>query len=149
LTAAAHADAGTVEGVLAAALTYAARGWRVFPCWWPLPDGGCACGDLRCEKIGKHPLGKAVPHGRDDATTDPDTIGAWWRRWPRANVAIATGRESGLAVLDQDPEHGGDESLMQLEQDHGAIPDTAVSITGGGGTHSLFAHPGGWRWSRC
>lgn len=130
-----------LNGLPDAALAYGARGWRVFPCWSPLLNGGCTCGDPDCDRVGKHPLGQAAPHGRDDATTDPDIIRNWWRRWPEANIAIATGPESGLVVLDCDPVHDGEESLIQLEHDCGALPDSPVSITGGGGSHTLFAHP--------
>ena len=37
----------------------------------------------------------ACPHGCKDATTDEDTLRAWWRRMPDANVAVATGEASG------------------------------------------------------
>jgi hypothetical protein len=61
--------------------------------------------------------------------------------WPDANVGIATGAESGLVVLDVDPRHGGDESLEELETRYGRLPLSPVVLTGGGGTHSYFAHP--------
>lgn len=55
------------------ALWYAARGCPVFPV-----------------EAGK----KAPPltrHGLHDASTEAGQIRAWWKRWPEANVAIATG----------------------------------------------------------
>lgn len=67
-------------------LAYAVMGWPVFPC---VPGG-------------KEP---ATRHGFHDATTDPDQIEAWWRRWPAANVAIATGAP-GPDVLDFDVKDG-------------------------------------------
>jgi Bifunctional DNA primase/polymerase, N-terminal len=74
-------------------LAYAAAGWPVFPCkpdagFCPQP-GGCSC---------KAPLTR---NGFHDATTDPGVIRQWWRRWPAANVAIATGAP-GPDVLDVD-----------------------------------------------
>jgi hypothetical protein len=82
---------------LAAALKYAARGWPVLPLHWPAA-GGCSCGESDCDKPAKHPL---TLHGVKDATTDPDRIRAWFRRWPKANLGIATG-DPGPTVLDVD-----------------------------------------------
>lgn len=106
------------------ALDYARRGWHVFP----------------LEVRGKRPLTK---RGLLDATTDETQIRAWWQRWPDANIGVRTGSISGLVVLDVDPDHGGDASILRLIEEHGAIPETVASITGGGGRHYLFAHPGG------
>jgi P4 family phage/plasmid primase-like protien len=108
------------ERLLAAALDYAARGWPVFPCY------------------GKHP---ATEHGCLDATTDPDTIRNWWQgEYFGCNVAIAMG---GLIwALDVDPDDDGDSNLNRLESEHGSLPETVRSITGGGGAHYLFAMNG-------
>ena len=70
-------------------------------------------------------------------------INNWFRRSPLANVGIVTGAESGLIVLDIDPKHGGADSLAALERRHGALPATIEAVTGGGGRHLYFAHPGG------
>jgi putative DNA primase/helicase len=86
--------------VVMAAMRYAEFGWPVLPCWW-IDSGGCACGEA-CSSPGKHPLGRAVRHGLRNATVDPAAIVRWWRRWPRANIAIATGERAGLFVLDVD-----------------------------------------------
>ena len=32
-----------------------------------------------------------TPHGLTDASANLDTVTAWWRRWPGANVGIVTG----------------------------------------------------------
>jgi len=71
-----------------------------------------------------------------------EQVQRWWRRWPDANVGIVTGAVSGLVVLDVDPRHGGEESLAALEAEHGALPRTVESLTGGGGQHLYFRHPG-------
>ncbi|MCH8083451.1 MAG: bifunctional DNA primase/polymerase [Myxococcales bacterium] len=124
---------------LQAALMYAARGWLVFPVYEITASGVCACGKGKeCDSPGKHPR---VSHGLHNATTHPDRIHEWWRRWSNANVAIRTGRESGLVVLDVDPRHNGDESLAILEDHHEILPDTLKAQTGGGGRHFFFAHP--------
>jgi hypothetical protein len=116
--------------LLAAALWYAGRGWPVLP----------------CRPRGKEPL---TPEGLRDATTDPETIRNWWARWPEANVGLLMGGRSGLLALDIDPRHGGTESLAELEAECGPLPHTIEAITGSGGRHILFRHPGGHIRSRA
>lgn len=138
-----HRGGSTVQAVpdpLRAALAYAQRlGWAVIPVHGIRDDGCCTCGRADCASPGKHPLTKRGVH---DAATDPDTIRGWWSRWPWANVAVATGVASGFIALDIDPRHGGGESLRDLEKQHGPLPETVEQITGGGGRHLLFRHPG-------
>ena len=100
-----------------AALDYNAIGWSIF----------------RLQPNGKTPFGGT--RGRDDATTDTILINRWWTELPTLNIGLATGDESGFFVLDADPDKGGDESLRRLEQEHGALPQTRVAISGSGGTH--------------
>jgi hypothetical protein len=122
----------------AAARGYAARDWSVFPCHG-IRDGRCTCGKSDCAHPGKHPLTR---HGFKDATTDPQQIDQWWTDHPDANAAIATGAASGLIVLDQDPRHGGDLTLDDLQATYGKFPATVVSFTGGGGAHYFFQYFG-------
>ena len=130
----------TAGDELAAALTYARRGWHVIPLH-DMSAGVCSCSDgASCSTPGKHPR---IMKWQHRATTDTATLTEWWRRWPAANVGIATGVRSGLVVLDVDPRHGGDEQLVALEAEHGKLPDTVAVATGGGGAHYYFAHPGG------
>jgi putative DNA primase/helicase len=126
--------------LLASALRYAEHyGWYVFPVHWPLLGGGCSCGDPACKDPAKHPL---TPHGFKDATTDAVVIAGWWRRWPSANVAVATGSRSNLLVLDFDgPE--GLAALADLERQHGPFPPTLRVKTPRGGVHVFFAAPPG------
>ncbi len=49
---------------------------------------------------------------------------------------------SGVVVLDVDPRNGGDEALAALETRHGPLPATWRVLTGGGGEHVFFRHPG-------
>jgi hypothetical protein len=70
-------------------------------------------------------------------------VADWFNRWPNANIGIVTGEISNLVVLDIDPQHGGDDSLERLERRFGPLPATIEAITGGGGRHLYFAHPGG------
>jgi hypothetical protein len=73
----------------------------------------------------------------------PAEIDDWFRRWPDANVAIVTGAVSGLAVIDIDPQHGGETGLAELEGLHDRLPPTVEAVTGGGGRHLYFLHPHG------
>lgn len=117
---------------------YASKfGWAVFPLHW-IERGRCSCKRPDCGNQGKHPL---VGHGFLDATRDAAQIQAWWDKWPAANIGIATGRASGLVVLDVDPRNGGEDSLEGLRLQHGPLPPTVQSRTGGGGDHYLFAYP--------
>jgi hypothetical protein len=109
---------------LKAALGHARRGWSVIP----------------LVAKSKLPLVRWQPYQRQRA--DEAQIRAWWRQWPVANIGIVTGPISGLVVLDVDPRHDGDASLAELEHRHGALPDTIEAITGGGGRHIYFRHPG-------
>jgi hypothetical protein len=122
---------------LDAALRYAQRGWAVFPCHEPAM-GGCSCHREDCPSPAKHPR---TPHGLRDASTDPEVVSRWWRRWPDANIGVRTGGESGLIVLDVDPDHGGLRSLVELERRHGRLPPS-LTVRTGTGRHYWFRHPG-------
>jgi len=108
-----------------AALEYLARGWSVIP----------------AKAREKRP---AVPwKSYQSRYVSEKTLHEWYRRSPDFNVSIVTGAISGLIVVDVDPRHGGDVSLKELEREHGPLPETVESVTGGGGRHLYFAHPGG------
>jgi hypothetical protein len=81
-----------------------------------------------CRPRDKVPM---TPRGCNDATTDEGRIDDMWRRWPDANIGIATGRPSGVFVLDIDGEDG-EAALRCLEDEHGALPATIEAITGRG-----------------
>lgn len=108
----------------AAAKAYLRRGWSVVP----------------VAPRSKHPLVKWEPYQRQPP--GEAEIEGWFQRWPGAGVAIVTGTVSNLVVLDVDPGHGGEDSLSELEAVNGALPDTVEAISGGGGRHLYFAHPG-------
>jgi len=120
---------------------YEGLGLRVFPCARVVRgDGGraqCSChrGAERSDP-GKHPL---IAGWRDE----PTDIGRWWGMGGGSNVGIETGAVSGIVVLDVDPRHSGDETLAQLEANYGELPPTWRFLTGGGGEHIIFRHPGG------
>lgn len=104
---------------LEGALGYAALGWRVHP----------------CRPGRKEPLTR----WRDEATTDPVTITAWWRRWPHANVAVCTGAP-GPDVLDVDVKNGAaGMALFERVRRAGLLRGAAGIIhTPSGGLHLWF-----------
>mgnify|MGYP003575064545 CR=1 FL=1 len=106
--------------MLEAALSYAARGWFVFP----------------CRPGAKEPLGG---RGHLDATTDPDVVREIWTRTPNANIGVAVA-PSGLCIIDVDTAEGkpGLESLKEIEAQ---LPETLLARTGRGGYHGVFARP--------
>ncbi|HTN42540.1 MAG TPA: bifunctional DNA primase/polymerase [Nitrospiria bacterium] len=111
--------------VLAAALAAVARGWSVIP----------------VRPRDKRPLIAWQDHQQRRA--DAGQVRAWYAKWPKANLGIVTGAVSGIFVVDVDPKHGGAESLGELERRLGPLPVTVEAVSGGGGRHVYFAHPGG------
>lgn len=107
-----------------AALAYVARGWSVIP----------------TEPRGKRPLVAWLEFQNRIATADE--VRRWFRRWAHANVAVVTGRVSGVVVVDVDPRHGGDASIARLAVEEHGMPPTVEALTGGGGRHLYYAHPG-------
>lgn len=110
----------------AAAARFAQAGMPVFPC---MPGG-------------KRPL---IEHGFHDASSDAAQVGAWWRRWPAANIGMPTGAASGLVVVDVDV-HSPVDGRASFER------ATAAELAGGwellvrtptGGMHAYYpATPG-------
>jgi bifunctional DNA primase/polymerase-like protein len=131
-----------MSALLDAALGYAACGIPVYPVHWPrlLPDGAslaCSCPrGPACERPAKHPL---LRHGIKEAITDPNTIGRWWRRWPAANLGLATGVVFDALDID------GPAGLAALRQFARTValrlPGPLVR-TGGGGWHHWFRPTG-------
>ena len=113
------------QDLIEAALDYVTRrGFAVFP----------------CRSRAKVP---ATEHGFYDAVKDRDKVAALWSGRIDSNVAIRTGKESGIVVLDKDPRNGGNDSLSKLERIHGKLPETptAQSGRGDGGEHYYFKYP--------
>ncbi len=126
-----------------AAVAYARFGLRVFPLWH-LHNGTCTCDKgTECPKPGKHPRTR---RGLNDATAGPVQVGEWWERWPLANIGLPC-NANGLAVLDIDPDSGGDETIAKLDAWCLRAPrevdltNTLTARTGSGGTHRVFAAP--------
>jgi len=78
----------------------------------------------------------------NQASNDPAQIQRWWAKSPQANVAVLTGRRSGLIVVDVDDKNDGSGSisLRRLEAEHQPLPATLTVVTGRG-RHFYFKHP--------
>ncbi len=103
------------------ALHYARQGWPIFPLG----------ANSKVPAISRERGGR----GCLDATLDLSQIEAWWREYPNANIGIATGRRSGLLVVDVDPRHNPQwlDSLRSLE-----LPPTFTVRTCSGGWHLYY-----------
>lgn len=106
----------------------------------PVFDGRCTCGDPKCTDQGKHPK---VASWKDERTTNAGKINAWIDQYGACNWGGATGKVSGVFVVDVDPRHGGADTLNALELQHGKLPNTRIHRTGGGGAHIIFSIPKG------
>lgn len=75
------------------------------------------------------------------ATTDPDTISAWWQRWPDALIGHRISPD--VVILDIDPRHGGDSTWRALLDAFPARPVTRWhrSGRGDGGGHTWWLRP--------
>jgi Bifunctional DNA primase/polymerase, N-terminal len=131
-----------MSALLIAALAYAARGIPVYPVHWPRPTPGgaslaCSCPrGPACDRPAKHPL---VRHGIHDASCDPDRIGRWWRRWPHANLGLATGIIFDALDIDGP---AGLAALHQLADAAGLRLPGPLVATGSGGWHHWFRPTG-------
>jgi hypothetical protein len=135
------------------ALAYASRGFLIFPLWHTIEGYGrpaairtreCACADgPDCGSPGKHPRTR---QGLTEATSDERLVERWWAMWPHANIGLPAGG-NGLAVIDIDPYHEGDDTmavLTQYCQSEGVdLWATRTIRTGSGGTHLIYRQPAG------
>ena len=117
-----------MDNKIDSALALAQRGWNVFPTHSTDESDNCTCGNPDCGSAGKHPR---TTSGLKAATTDPDVIRRWWEQWPNANIAVCTGADSGIFVLDVDVKKAakGEESLAELEAQFGRLPTTLSART--------------------
>ncbi|MEU4244294.1 bifunctional DNA primase/polymerase, partial [Actinoplanes sp. NPDC026619] len=98
------------------------------------PDPVCSCRPgPGCTSSGKHPR---LPHGLRDASMRSQVIRAWWRRWPHANIGLATG--TVLDVCDIDTGAGLTAVLDLL----GVIRPPGPLVRTGSGWHLWFAAGG-------
>jgi putative DNA primase/helicase len=149
----------TSAELLAAALGYAARGWPVFPC---NPKNKQPLLAAKKGEDGKPIKGTG---GVSAASTDPDQVTAWWKRWPQALIGLACGHPTKgtetpaqpagmpLFVLDFDPRTDPDTgevwTLQRLKAETEAqlgcaLPESLAVLTPSDGVHLyLLAGDGG------
>ena len=110
--------------VLDTALAYAHKGLRVIP----IKQGG------------KYP---PIEGWQNAATSDSTQIRQWFTgAFKDCGLGIATGKfaDKYIVVVDVDDreEYRGSDTLYDLEQLHGKLPDTLEAVTGSGGRHLYF-----------
>jgi len=105
-----------------AALSYANKGWKVFPV---TPNQ-------------KRPLTALAPQGYKNATSDPLIIEQWWTDHPTANIGLNL-EASGLVCVDVDSykENCVFDTYMQARE----LPETLQQRSARGGTHYIFRSP--------
>lgn len=89
-----------------------------------------------CAPGGKRPIPE---RGFHEATTDLQQVEAWWRKRPRANIAIPTGAASGVVAVDVDV-HGtnGYQAFARVARS-GLLPAALATVTTPtGGRHLYF-----------
>jgi hypothetical protein len=111
------------------AIHLASQGFHILPTHY-LQDEKCSCRNYNCHSPGKHPITK---NGVLDATTDIEQLRKWWEKdnW---NIAVRTGRVSGIWVLDIDN--------MEDEANLSDIPST-MSVKTPRGKHLYFIYEEG------
>ncbi|MBY0490610.1 MAG: bifunctional DNA primase/polymerase [Gemmatimonadaceae bacterium] len=123
--------------MLAAALGWVAKGWAVFPCHHPIVEPGrpvrCSCVKKdECPAIGKHPI---VKNGKDDASTNPEQIRAWWKVFPDANIG-GVPASAGLLAFDIDSE-----DAVAAARGLGLFAEPTFEVRTGKGVHRYYTHP--------
>lgn len=127
------------------ALDYLHAGLPIFPVCSPLmpihehrdPDTKKMFVCETPKTLGKTPLVRWK--GYQKQLPEEDDIRFWWRKWPQANIGLATGELSGILVLDADGTEARKEVLRR-----GGLENTPTVWTGKiGGAHFHLAYPGG------
>ncbi len=115
-----------------AAQSYVTRGWCVFPA--PIGEKKSLM-SAKNDRLGR----------KWGATCEHDDVVNYWNKWPNANVAVVTGPQSGVWVLDIDTPEGhardGFASLAALVAEHGPLPETLTAESPSGSRHLYFNWP--------
>lgn len=104
-------------------LGLASRGFQLFP----------------VEARGKQPLIKEWPV---KATSDPEALRTWMKRYPGCNWGLATGHDSGVFVIDVDGEEGA-AAIEELIRLHGGDLTNILTVKTARGKHLYFLWPAG------
>ena len=127
----------TAPDMLTAALAYAAKGWRIFPCHTPILTPGrpprCSCSKAeQCAQMGKHPR---TMNGLSDASNDPDKVRRWWTTFPDANIG-GIPASAGLLAFDLDSENAN-----AAARELGLFAEPTQEVITGNGVHRYYRHP--------
>src|SRR5262245_13005133 len=76
--------------------------------------------------------------GCRDASRGLAVVEAWAQKYPYANAGVATGTDSGVVVIDEDPRNGSAATLAELATRGRLLPRTPCVRTGNGGRHHFF-----------
>ena len=89
----------------------------------------------------KRPDTKLVPHFSDLLTAPPseETVRSWFQNGDR-NIAITTGKENGITVIDIDVNLVGQPNAGQPVVDYKLFPETFTVKTGSGGYHLYYKY---------
>jgi hypothetical protein len=110
---------GPIGSLLDQAVTYADLGFELFPA---------------------SPADKTPLVSQKLATTDLDTVEAWWTKWPTALLGHRISPRH--LILDVDPRHGGKDTWSALKAETGEVTTrTHYSGRGDGGGHLWFQRP--------
>ena len=116
--------------LLQAAMHYHSLGYQVIPLCTPsTAREGCLQHGRDCRDPGKRPL----VTWRSRSAVAHQEVREWWLRWPNANIGALVG--NGLIVADIDPRNGGWDTVAEFGI---CLPETVISLTGGGGEHWHF-----------
>jgi Bifunctional DNA primase/polymerase, N-terminal/AAA domain len=113
-----------VDPKLKQLLSYTEKGWALLP----------------IKQNSKLPL---TQNGHKDASKEADQIRKWHSRYPNANWAVATGRASGIFVIDIDVKNdkNGLDSWKKLKATFSSLVPTLGAKTPSGGKHYYYAYP--------
>jgi hypothetical protein len=120
-----NADVTTASSMRDAALGLATEGFYVFP----LPPRQKRATMPEWQKLATNDLAQVEAFFPN--LTPGELLGS-----TESNIGIVAGR--GLLVVDIDPRHGGDTSLINLQKEGGELPPTRSVRTPSGGQHLYF-----------
>jgi len=107
--------------------------WLLLPCWSLDDKGKCRC-RKGCKSPGKHPK---IKNGLLEATNNWTTIESWIKQDHCINLAVRTGPESGIWVLDINVDCT---SFFYEKYNLPMLPDTLITSTPRG-FHFYFNWP--------
>ncbi|MGW3421298.1 phage/plasmid primase, P4 family [Streptomyces phaeochromogenes] len=138
--------------ILSVAPGYFERGWKVQPLSEnKVPVPRCEpCKEIEQEDPKNYSVHmKSCPciskglacHSFYAASDNSTTLEEWLPQYPGMNLAVATGRQSGIFVFEYDPKNGGKETFDALVAEYGEMPNTYTVMSPSGGLHFYFSYP--------